>query len=59
MKLASIVAMPSPSMVLLMPGSLRKSFPVTELMAMMSPKCSMAGARVMGMMNRMASQRNS
>lgn len=46
-------------MVFLMPGSLRKSLPVTELMAMTSPKCSMSGARVMGMMYRMASNRNS
>ena len=54
-KLAIMVARPSPSMVLLMPGSFRKSLPVTELMAMMSPKCSMAGASVIGMMKRMGS----
>ena len=33
--------------------------PVTELMAMMSPKCSMTGARVTGMMKSSGSQENS
>ena len=51
---AMAVATPSPLSVRCNPGSLRKSLPTVELMANISPMCSMMVAKAIGMMARMA-----
>ena len=50
---ATAVAMPSPVRVRCKPGLVRKSLPTVELMASMSPMCSMMVAKAIGMIARM------
>ena len=50
---ATAVATPSPVRVRCKPGWVRKSLPTVELMASMSPICSMMVAKAIGMMARM------